>query len=122
MHCSQFTLNCVFCGLFSLPFTKAVMLSCLTLPSVYFPLRREPLGFAFPALTDPDMRRCERCRGAAGAIVWPPFGRNSAVFFFFPSSFFNQEHLGSTEAKQARQTRAAFPQKSAHSKLPHFIK
>lgn len=89
------------------------MLSCLKFPSVYFPLRRKPPGFAFSALTDPDMRRCEGWRGAVGAILRLPFRKNSAFF-----------HIRSTwrEADQARQMTAAFPQKSAHSKLPQLRK
>lgn len=100
-------------SLFLWVITEAVMLSCLKFPSVYFPLRREPPGFAFSALTDPDMRCCEECRGAVGEILRLPFRKNSALF-----------HIRSTwrEADQARQMTAAFPQKSAHSKLPHFRK
>lgn len=109
-------------SLFLWVITEAVMLSCLKFPSVYFRLRREPLGFVFLALTDPDMRRCEGCRGAAGAILRLPFGRNRAFFFRLLLFFF---FIRSTWAEQ-RHTRPdkweQHSHKSAHSKLPHFIK
>lgn len=61
-------------SLFLWVIAEAVMLFCLKFPGFYVPFSREPFGFALPTLTDPDIRPCEGCRGAAGAILWLPFG------------------------------------------------